>query len=250
MSIDHNRIKVADLEQNQPNKILTTNQNGELEFTNINSIKTDNYNALDYVSEGKSLDARQGKILKDLIDSNSNLLASDNVNLNTLQKLVDAIETLQSNTVKNDSYVSYTHAKYWGLNTQNWYIRADTATPQITTDSGTQVLTTALTGFAVGNNVCVAPFDMKLVSICAAMRPGSSTKIGVVKGVPGYEHVLTSVVALYESPSFVWTPSRIIDLDSNQPLINKGEVVRISLRQTTTGAANSSDTFTLTFKKV
>ena len=37
MSIDHNRIKVADLEKNVPNKILITNSNGELEFTdNIN----------------------------------------------------------------------------------------------------------------------------------------------------------------------------------------------------------------------
>ena len=62
MSIDHNRIKVADLEKNQPNKILTTNFNGELVFS-------DNYNALDCVVEGKVLDARQGKELKDLIEN-------------------------------------------------------------------------------------------------------------------------------------------------------------------------------------
>ena len=35
MSIDHNRIKVADLEKNQPNKTLITNENGELEFSDI-----------------------------------------------------------------------------------------------------------------------------------------------------------------------------------------------------------------------
>lgn len=96
MNLNHNRIKVADLERNQQNKILTTGQNGELEFTDINDIKIDSYNALDYVTEGKSLDARQGKILKDLIDNINTLLASDNVNLNTLQELVDAIETIQN----------------------------------------------------------------------------------------------------------------------------------------------------------
>ncbi|SFD94170.1 hypothetical protein [Flavobacterium phragmitis] len=35
MSTNHNRIKVADLETNQPNKILKTNQNGELEFSDV-----------------------------------------------------------------------------------------------------------------------------------------------------------------------------------------------------------------------
>ncbi|MCM0665987.1 hypothetical protein [Flavobacterium tyrosinilyticum] len=37
MSTNHNRIKVADLEINEPYKILTTNSNGELEFTNLTS---------------------------------------------------------------------------------------------------------------------------------------------------------------------------------------------------------------------
>jgi hypothetical protein len=35
MSIDHNRIKVSDLETNQPNKILITNEQGELEFSDV-----------------------------------------------------------------------------------------------------------------------------------------------------------------------------------------------------------------------
>ncbi|MDX6182582.1 hypothetical protein SGQ44_10740 [Flavobacterium sp. Fl-77] len=96
MSINHNRIKVSDLEKNQPNKILTTNNDGELEFSNISDIQVDSYNALDYTQEGKTLDARQGKILKDLINNINTLLASDNVNLNTIQKLVDAIETVQT----------------------------------------------------------------------------------------------------------------------------------------------------------
>ncbi|WP_426485539.1 hypothetical protein [Flavobacterium sp. 2] len=35
MSTNYNRIKVADLETNEPNKILKTNANGELEFSNV-----------------------------------------------------------------------------------------------------------------------------------------------------------------------------------------------------------------------
>jgi hypothetical protein len=96
MSINHNRIKVADLEKNQPNKILTTNTSGELEFSEINDIKIDSYNALDYTIAGKALDARQGKILKDLVDNINILLTSDNVNLDTVQELVDAIKTVQT----------------------------------------------------------------------------------------------------------------------------------------------------------
>lgn len=69
MNTNHNRIRVADLETNQQNKVLKTNQNGELEFSDINNLKTDGYNGLDYTAEGKVLDARQGKVLKDLIDN-------------------------------------------------------------------------------------------------------------------------------------------------------------------------------------
>ena len=93
MDTNHNRIKIADLEKNTPDKILTTNANGELEFSSINDIS---YNSLDYIVPGKALDARQGKVLKDLIDHANDLLASDNIDLNTLQKLGDAIEVVHS----------------------------------------------------------------------------------------------------------------------------------------------------------
>ena len=69
MDTNYNRIKVADLEKNQPDKILSTNSTGELVFTDINEISIDNYNALDFTNAGKALDARQGKVLKDLIDT-------------------------------------------------------------------------------------------------------------------------------------------------------------------------------------
>jgi hypothetical protein len=89
MSINHNRIKVADLEKNLPNKILITNTSGELEFSDIN-------NTLDCTVAGKVLDARQGKILKDLIDNINALLTSDNIDLNTVQELVNTIEDMQA----------------------------------------------------------------------------------------------------------------------------------------------------------
>jgi hypothetical protein len=85
MSTNHNRIKVADLETtDQPNKILITNNAGELEFSDINN----NYNALDYNVEGKALDARQGKILKTLIDS----LTNSKVDKTTDERLITASE--------------------------------------------------------------------------------------------------------------------------------------------------------------
>ncbi|WP_431241137.1 hypothetical protein ACQ9BO_13500 [Flavobacterium sp. P21] len=90
MSTDHNRIKVADLEKNQPNKILKTNQNGELEFSDA-TIQVENYNALDYTTEGKALDARQGKVLKEMIDnikSPNNLSTTEVLNLVKDNKLI------------------------------------------------------------------------------------------------------------------------------------------------------------------
>ena len=77
MSTNYNRIRVADLEKNQPNKILVTNEKGELEFHDANNLQTEKYNALDCITEGKALDARQGKVLKDMIDSNTVNLAND-----------------------------------------------------------------------------------------------------------------------------------------------------------------------------
>ncbi|SFD94146.1 hypothetical protein [Flavobacterium phragmitis] len=78
MSTNYNRIKVEDLEINQPNKILKTNQTGELEFSDANELQIESYNALDYTVEGKALDARQGKVLKDMID---NIDAGSNVDI-------------------------------------------------------------------------------------------------------------------------------------------------------------------------
>ncbi len=77
MSTNHNRIRVADLEKNQPNKILKTNQNGELEFSDANNLQAESYNALDCTVEGQTLDARQGKVLKEMIDNKTVNLASD-----------------------------------------------------------------------------------------------------------------------------------------------------------------------------
>jgi hypothetical protein len=45
MDTNYNRIKVADLETNQPNKTLATNENGELEFINISENISDSVSA-------------------------------------------------------------------------------------------------------------------------------------------------------------------------------------------------------------
>lgn len=45
MNTNHNRIKVSDLEKNEPNKTLITNENGELEFNEITS--TSNFKTID-----------------------------------------------------------------------------------------------------------------------------------------------------------------------------------------------------------
>jgi len=76
---------VSDLETNERDKILKTNMKGELEFSDISNLKTENYNALDCNTEGKALDARQGKVLKDRIDNGSVNIASDlETQINTL----------------------------------------------------------------------------------------------------------------------------------------------------------------------
>lgn len=100
MSANHNRIRVADLEKNQPDKILITNQNGELEFSNISKLQS-NYNVLDYTTEGKALDARQGKVLKDFIDNinvSPTLLVNDLTTGGTSKALTAEMEKTLDNT--------------------------------------------------------------------------------------------------------------------------------------------------------
>lgn len=87
MNTNHNRIRVADLEANEPNKILTTNSSGELEFSDINNIKADSYNGLDYVEEGKALDARQGKVLKDFLEDLQNTVSKKEDTANKVQEI-------------------------------------------------------------------------------------------------------------------------------------------------------------------
>jgi hypothetical protein len=58
--------------------------------------KTAIYNDLDCELAGKVLDARQGKILRSQIDGIKALLASDNINLDTVQEIIDFVENLQT----------------------------------------------------------------------------------------------------------------------------------------------------------
>ncbi|UTN03990.1 hypothetical protein L0669_22030 [Flavobacterium bizetiae] len=102
MSTNYNRIKVSDLETDDPDKILVTNSKGELEFIATKNIKVDNYNALDYDQEGKALDARQGKILKDLVNNKTDKGGFQG----TAQDLANSIPDLNSSNLKLGSYPS------------------------------------------------------------------------------------------------------------------------------------------------
>jgi len=81
MANDHNRIKVADLEKNQQNKILTTNQNGELEFSDIKDIMIN-----DLVTGGtsKALTAEMGKSLNDSKENLANKIQEIESNKNSV----------------------------------------------------------------------------------------------------------------------------------------------------------------------
>lgn len=100
MSTNHNRIRVADLETNKSNKILITNEKGELEFNDVNNLQTKKYNALDCTTEGKALDARQGKVLKDMID-NINVSPPSLVNDLTTGGTTKALTAEMGKTLEN-----------------------------------------------------------------------------------------------------------------------------------------------------
>lgn len=100
MHTNHNRIKVSDLETDDPDKILVTNSKGELEFIATKNIKVDSYNALDYDQEGKALDARQGKILKDLVNNKTDKGGFQG----TAQDLANSIPDLNAANLKLGGY--------------------------------------------------------------------------------------------------------------------------------------------------
>jgi len=102
MNTNHNRIRVSDLETDERDKILATNSKGELEFIATKNIKVDSYNALDYDQEGKALDARQGKILKDLVNNKTDKGGFQG----TTQDLANSIPDLNSANLKLGSYPS------------------------------------------------------------------------------------------------------------------------------------------------
>lgn len=140
MSTNHNRIKVADLETNQPNKILKTNQNGEIEFSDANNLQTENYNALDCTTEGKTLDARQGKALKDMIDnSNFNLATDQETQITTAvsedKKVVSRLKLFNWwEWVKSQSQ---TISGMWNFNSKVTFAPSTTTMPSLIIPNGT-----------------------------------------------------------------------------------------------------------------
>jgi len=100
MDTNHNRIKVSDLETDDPDKFLVTNSKGELEFIATKNIKVDSYNALDYDQDGKALDARQGKVLKDLVNNKTDKGGFQG----TAQDLANSIPDLNAANLKLGGY--------------------------------------------------------------------------------------------------------------------------------------------------
>lgn len=173
MGNDHNRIKVADLEKNLQNKILTTGENGELEFSDINNIKVDSYNALDYNQEGKALDARQGKVLKDLINQKWKPQITINTGANNItSNTVDAegLEQQGRNVIINNSNNPISITVNGGINTIISYTKLGTGTITFVQGIGrtlTLVDGTAVFDGAVGSTatlVSVGTVDLLRIS--------------------------------------------------------------------------------------
>lgn len=70
MSTNYNRIKVSDLETNQPNKTLTTNENGELQFSTISSTDFKTINGESIVGTG-NIDLSNKQDIANQIEINS-----------------------------------------------------------------------------------------------------------------------------------------------------------------------------------
>ncbi|MFH7012312.1 hypothetical protein ACHRV5_10595 [Flavobacterium sp. FlaQc-52] len=99
MNTNHNRIKVADLETNGPDKILTTNTTGELKFSDLHSILVN-----DLITGGisKALTAEQGKVLKNLIDS----LVTNKVDKIAGDRLITAAEITKLSGIQSGAEVN------------------------------------------------------------------------------------------------------------------------------------------------
>ena len=75
-------------------EIITTIERGQLESLNANAlVHGDVVDNVTSTATDVPLSANQGKILKDLINAINTLLTSDNIDLDTLQEVVDYIET-------------------------------------------------------------------------------------------------------------------------------------------------------------
>jgi len=213
---------VADLETNQPNKILKTNQNGELEFSDSNNLQIENYNALDCTTEGQTLDARQGKVLKDMIDLKPVDLASDT-------------ETQISTAVSEDKKV-VSRSKLF-----NWWQWVKSQTQTI---SGAWNFTNKVT-FAAGT-IATPPLIIPKGTLTTTPINGAieSDDAGIYYCLKGIRrNLITEYIITYYDinslPVYIWgngsigKQTTITNIVSNQKLFNNGnlqkDVYEISL---------------------
>lgn len=120
MSTDHNRIKVADLEINEPNKTLITNENGELEFSDITGGGQDLQNVL---TAGSSAEVDGGLSFVNILSGVENdriaeFFTSDGVYTSSLQ-VVKSGATLATNFDTGNINASFTTVNGEAMMTQS-----------------------------------------------------------------------------------------------------------------------------------
>lgn len=246
MSTNHNRIKVADLETNDPNKILKTNQNGELEFSDANNLQTENYNALDCTIEGKALDARQGKVLKEMID-NVNVSPPSLVNNLTTGGTNKALTAEMGKTLENTkltaSLASDTETQIISTVTEdkkvvtrsklfNWWQWIKSQTQTI---SGMWNFTTKVTlasGTSTTPPLVIPKGTLTTIPLSGAIESDDS---GIYYCLKGIRHNLITeyLINYYEGnslPVYIWgngsigKQTTITNIVNNQKLFNNGNL--------------------------
>ncbi|WP_158728213.1 MULTISPECIES: DUF5050 domain-containing protein [unclassified Flavobacterium] len=222
MSTDHNRIKVADLEKNQPNKILTTNTSGELEFSDIN-------NTLDCTVPGKVLDARQGKVLQDnkvdKVTGKSLLSDTEITRLGTLSNYTHPVNHAPSIIIQdiNNRFVTDAEKATWNAKQAN--ITAGTSTQYYRGDKTWQTLNKTAVGLANTDNTADA-----------AKNVFSATKLTTPRTINGTAFDGTANITIADSTK---EPS-IASGTTAQYL--RGDKTWQALNKTAVGLANADNT--------
>ncbi|KAF2507136.1 hypothetical protein EYY60_21760 [Flavobacterium zhairuonense] len=119
MSANHNRIKVADLETNQQNKILITNENGELTFDDIPEKTFKTINGESILGNG-NIDLSNKQDISNQLEVNASQTISSNWHGKTVLFTANCTITVPATLIDNFIFNGVTLA---GI-TVNWVITA------------------------------------------------------------------------------------------------------------------------------